>query len=163
MDNERTHRMMHSVSTLLTTGGRMATTLRQRPLNLELAGEVRIVTFVDSVLQDDETINLIGSDLLHLLELGYKKIILDFLNVTFLAEEMLGKLMSFRRHAKEVHAQVILCALGNTVEEKLRTTRLIDCFTIMHDRAAALAAFEDPVTPIFAPRTSEYVGAQTTR
>lgn len=107
---------------------------------LEEIGAITIVTFMNGYISKEQDIVTVGETLFSLIqEDGKKKIILDFINVDWLDQLMIGKLISVEKRAKLFHAEIVMCNASESVEEKLGTMRLDKFFTIAHDTPSAIA------------------------
>jgi len=111
-------------------------------IDVSKAGDVSIVTFKNSKILDEATIQELGTDLFGLVEIENRKaILLDFTGVEFLSSAALGKLITFDRKLKTSKGRAKLCSLVPGILEVFQVTKLNKVFDIRADRAEALAAF----------------------
>ena len=115
---------------------------RRRRLEVEDIGDITVVNFLDKKILDDQNIQMIGEQLLSLVEeLGRQKILLNFANVEFLSSAALGKLITLNRKVQAVRGKLILCTISKEIREVFEITKLDKLFTILPDEQAALQAF----------------------
>lgn len=120
----------------------MAMQPRQRRLEVEDIGDITVVNFVDKRIIDSENIEIIGQQLMSLVdELGRTKLLLNFGNVELLSSAALGKLIILNRRVTEAGGKLVLCAIEKNIYEVFQITRLDTKFTIKPDEQSGLQAF----------------------
>lgn len=115
-------------------------------LEIELVGDVTVVTFLDENIYWQalgQNIELIAGHLLDLIEDSKSSILLDFGQVDFWDEYMVGKLVSFHRAVKKVGAKLLMCNIRDDFFDKLDAMRLSLFFGLTRglDRSGALSEF----------------------
>src|SRR5215813_8025387 len=114
-------------------------TPRRRRLEVEDIGDITVVSFLDKKILDDQNIQIIGEQLLSLVEeLGRTKILLNFSNVEFLSSAALGKLIVLNRKLTEVGGKLVLCSIDRNIYDVFEITRLNKVFTIAKDEQDGL-------------------------
>jgi len=120
----------------------MSSQPRKRRLEVEEIGDVTVVNFVDRKILDEQNIQIIGQQLLDLVNVeGRKKLVLNFSNVEYLSSAALGKLITLNKRLKEVAGKLILCSISPEIYEVFEITRLDKFFKIEREEQAALQAF----------------------
>jgi anti-sigma B factor antagonist len=112
------------------------------PQRIALAesGDVTVVTFNDSKIIDDLSIQELGQELANLVEKeDREKIVLNFGAVEFLSSAALGKLISFEKKVRAKKVKLILTNIRPEIYEVFAITKLTKLFTIKDDEADALA------------------------
>ena len=117
-------------------------TPRRRRLEVEDIGDITVVNFLDKKILDDQNIQLIGEQLMNLVdELGRSKILLNFGNVEFLSSAALGKLIVLNRKLGEVNGKLVLCNIDPQIYEVFEITKLNKVFTMAKDEQTGLQVF----------------------
>jgi anti-anti-sigma factor len=102
---------------------------------------VTLVTFTDSSILDNATIEQIGKDLYQLVEVQNKqKIVVDFSNVKFLSSHALGVLLTLQKKTIAHKGSVDLCGVRKELMKIFTLTDLDKIFKFYPDDEAALAA-----------------------
>jgi anti-sigma B factor antagonist len=115
---------------------------RRRRLEVEDIGDITVVNFLDKKILDDQNIQIIGEQLLGLVEeLGRQKILLNFGNVEFLSSAALGKLIVLNRKLADVGGKLVLCNIDRNIYDVFEITRLNKVFTITKDEQSGLQSF----------------------
>lgn len=112
------------------------------PQRIALAesGDITVVTFNDSKIIDEQAIQELGQELVHLVEQDSRpKIVLNFAAVEFLSSAALGKLISFEKKSRAKKCKLILTNIRPEIYEVFAITKLTKLFTIKDDEADALA------------------------
>ena len=103
---------------------------------------VTVVTFQDSSVLEMAIIDQIGKDLCHLIENQNKqKLVLDFVNVRFLASHALGILLMMHKKVTAAKGTMVLCSVRQDLKKVFTITSLDKVFKFFPDDAAALAHF----------------------
>jgi anti-sigma B factor antagonist len=111
-------------------------------LRLETVEGVAVVSFVDTKIVSEESIQEIGDQLYSLVEdEGHKKILLNFSNVKYLSSAALGKLINLKKKVGAVKGMLKLCCIDPDLLEVFRITRLDQVFEIYAEEQAALDKF----------------------
>lgn len=109
-------------------------------ISLAESGDVTVVTFNDSKIIDDQSIQELGQELALLVERDDRpKIVVNFGAVEFLSSAALGKLISFEKKARTKKVKLILTNIRPEIYEVFAITKLTRLFTIKDDEADALA------------------------
>ncbi|TWT96189.1 putative anti-sigma factor antagonist BtrV [Botrimarina colliarenosi] len=109
-------------------------------ITLTNSGDVTVVTFNDSKIIDDQSIQELGQELAALVEGDDRdKIVLNFAAVEFLSSAALGKLISFEKKSRSKKVKLILTNIRPEIYEVFAITKLTKLFTIKDDEADALA------------------------
>ena len=120
----------------------MSSQPRRQRLVVEDIGDITVVNFVDKKILDDQNIQVIGEQLLSLVEeLGRQKILLNFANVEFLSSAALGKLIVLNRKLNETGGKLVLCNIDRNIYEVFEITKLNKVFAIAKDEQSGLQAF----------------------
>src|SRR5262245_42220355 len=115
---------------------------RRRRLEVEDIGDITVVNFLDKKILDDQNIQMIGEQLMSLVdELGRSKILLNFGNVEFLSSAALGKLIVLNRKLAEVNGKLVLCNIDPQIYEVFEITKLNKVFTMAKDEQTGLQVF----------------------
>ncbi|MCZ2341611.1 MAG: STAS domain-containing protein [Bacteroidales bacterium] len=114
---------------------------RQR-LVVEDIGDITVVNFVDKKILDEPNIQLIGDDLLRLVdELGRRKILLNFANVQYLSSSALGKLIRLHQRLHSISGKLVLCGISKDLYDVFTITKLDKMLTIVKDDQTGLNSF----------------------
>ena len=121
---------------------KIAMTPQRRRLEVEDIGDITVVNFLDKKILDDQNIQVIGEQLLKLVEeLGRQKILLNFSNVEFLSSAALGKLIVLNRKLNETGGKLVLCNIDRNIYEVFEITKLNKVFAIAKDEQSGLQSF----------------------
>jgi anti-anti-sigma factor len=113
---------------------------RGRKLEVEESGDVTVVNFADSEILDEQSIQVLGEQLLSLVEeLGRKKIALNLGNVELLSSAALGTFVALNRKLSVAGGWLALCNIDPRIYEVLEITKLSKLF-----RIGPLPVKEDP-------------------
>ncbi len=105
-------------------------------------GDVVVVTFTHSHLNDEENIEQLGRELYSLVDNYHcTKLVLSLEQVEFITSSVLGKLISLHRRLHRNAGNLVVCHLNDSVIDVMRTSRLINYFHIADDLDGALAEF----------------------
>jgi len=101
-----------------------------------------VVRFVDRKIIDAADIELMGAELLSLVDDQQKtNLLLNFEGVEFLSSAALNKLITLNSHVKRAGGVVRLCNVHPQIQEVFSLTRLDRMFDIMKSEESALAKF----------------------
>ncbi len=104
---------------------------------------VTVVTLQDSSVLDMAIIDQIGKDLCHLIENQNKqKLVLDFINVRFLASHALGILLMIHKKVRAAKGTMVLCSVRKDLKKVFTITSLDKIFKFFPNDATALAHFK---------------------
>ena len=102
---------------------------------------ITLVTFTDSSILDNATIDQIGKDLYRLVDEEKKQqVIIDFANVKFLSSHALGIILTLHKKAKSVNGSLSLCGVRRELMKIFTLTDLDKIFKFYPDDKTALAA-----------------------
>src|SRR6202795_1105492 len=114
---------------------------RRRRLEVEDIGDVTEVNFTDRKILDEQNIQIIGEQLLSLVdEVGRRKLLLNFGNVEYLSSAALAKLITLNKKLQQAGGKLILCNIDPQIYEVFEITKLDKFFKIMKEEQAALQA-----------------------
>ena len=114
----------------------------RRHLRLDLIDGVAVVSFVDTKIVSEESIQEVGDQLYSLVgDEGHTKILLNFGNVQYLSSAALGKLINLKKKVGAVKGALKLCCIHPDLLEVFRITRLDQVFEIYAEERAALDKF----------------------
>ncbi len=103
---------------------------------------VTIVRFTDTKVIDQRNINLIGAELVEMVEKGgVRKMLVNLENVQYLSSAVLGKLISLAKSLRMNKGVLKLCCIAAPIFEVFEITRLDKVFDIYKTEAEALEAF----------------------
>ncbi len=121
----------------------MAKTFTYSYLELKDAGEVLVVSFKQTSILDQGTIDQIGRELeqAQLEASGNRKLLLNFAAIDFMSSAMLGKLIQLQKRCKNDKIKLKLSGLTRNTLEVFKITRLDKLFEIHPDAKTAVAAF----------------------
>lgn len=109
---------------------------------------VTVVQFTDAKILDQRNINLIGAELMELVEKGnLKRMLLSLENVHYLSSAVLGKLVSLQKALRMNGGTLKLCAIAPSIFEVFTITRLDKVFEIYATEAEAVASFRSDTRP----------------
>lgn len=107
---------------------------------LEEAQNVTIARFVVPRLTDEENIEQLGHELFALVEqFDRRKIVLNMMAVQYVTSSVLGKLITLHRKLHRNDGALVLCSMLPPVLDVMRTSRLLDYFTVAADCPEAIA------------------------
>lgn len=110
-----------------------------RRIEVEEQGDVTIARFIDKKILDETNIQIIGNQLVALVEEdGRQKIILDFSSVEYLSSAALSKLLILEKKAKAAGAKLRLCAIRPDIYQIFTLTKLNKLFSIYDTEEQAL-------------------------
>jgi anti-sigma B factor antagonist len=113
-----------------------------RRLRLEPIDGVTVVSFVDTKIVNEDSIQEVGEELYSLVEdKGYKKILLNFGNVHYLSSTVLGKLTTLKKKVGAIKGNLKLCCIHPELFEVFKLTGLNRVFEIYSEEQAALDKF----------------------
>jgi anti-anti-sigma factor len=115
---------------------------RNRSLHVEQVADVTVVRFGATELLDEETIELLGSQLYALADhLGARKVILNLSPVKRMGSLMLGQIISLHRQLKQQDGKLLLCGLDPEIRRILDTLRVHQFLSLYKDEQEALQSF----------------------
>ena len=114
----------------------------RRALRTENIDGVTVVSFMETKIVQDESIQEMGDQLYSLVEdEGHKQLLLNFGNVQFLSSAALGKLINLKKKVGAVKGKLKLCCIHKDLFEVFRITRLDQVFEIYDEEQEALDKF----------------------
>ena len=114
---------------------------RKRRLEVEDAGDVTVVNFVDKKILEEQSIQAIGDQLFELVDSeGRKKMVLNFTNVEYLSSAALGKIIALNNRVKKAGGKLALCKIRPDIKEVFTITKLDKIIKIVDDEQAAIQA-----------------------
>lgn len=101
--------------------------------------DVLVVYFQDVRIIDESRIQLLGQELLNLVNnTGNDRIVLNFQNVSFMSSAMIGKLIQFGKKCDSTEISLRLCNINENVEEVFSLMNLGKVFKIDADEEKAI-------------------------
>ncbi len=117
-------------------------TASRRHLSTEIIEGVTVVSFVDTKIVTEESIQEVGDQLYQLVDVeGKDKLLLNFGNVQYLSSAALGKLINLKKKVGAKKGKLKLCCIHPDLLEVFRITRLDQVFEISANEQAALDKF----------------------
>lgn len=114
----------------------------RRHLRLETIDGVTVVSFVESKIVSEESIQEVGDQLYSLVDTeGHRQLLLNFGNVQYLSSAALGKLINLKKRVTAAGGNVKLCCIHPELKVVFKITRLDNVFQIFDDEQAALDSF----------------------
>ncbi len=116
-----------------------------QPTYLRLSQEQDIVVagFRHSSLTEELNIEQLGHELFSLVDqYDLDRLVVDMDGVDYLTSSVLGKLITLHRRLHRKGGRLALCRPTTPVAEIMRTSRLIDYFTLCDTLPAAIAALK---------------------
>jgi len=112
-----------------------------KTIEVELANDVVIVTFIRNQLNDRRYIDKMGDDLFELVAQGNKKIIIDLQKVNVLLSCTYGKFIALHKKLKELGGKLVLCGIGRHIFESFEIMKLDKYFNWEENVNAAFLCF----------------------
>lgn len=113
-------------------------------MSLDVDGDVTVAKFVVEQLNDEENIELLGHELFALVDqFGRQQVVLDLSQVKYVTSSVIGKVITLHRKMHRNDGTLVLCELRPAVAEILRTSKLIEYFTVVDSLDTALASFKE--------------------
>lgn len=110
-----------------------------RRVEVEEVGDVSVARFVDKKILDETNIQIIGNQLVALVdEDDRKKIVLDFSNVEYLSSAALSKLLILEKKAKAAGAKLRFCGIRPDIYQIFTLTKLNKLFDIYDSEDQAI-------------------------
>jgi anti-anti-sigma regulatory factor len=111
----------------------------EQPLRVWIVGRTAIVRFVDAeLLFEEAVIRMICDQLDHVIEAGYRRLVLNFTGVKYLSGLLLGRLVKLQKQADRVRCRIQFCGLDPLLWDVLRVTYLDLIFDVLGNEAEAL-------------------------
>ena len=104
----------------------MFATLCRNELEREDLGDVTVVRFKASRLDDEQHIRLLFQEVAGLVDAGRPNLVLNLGSAGFLVSTAIGKLLMLHGKARAAHGRLALCQVSRTTEEALEVMRLKD-------------------------------------
>ena len=100
--------------------------------------DVSTVGFTITDLTDEENIELLGHELFTLVDqISCRKMILNMDKVRYMTSSVLGKLISLHRKLHRNEGRLIICNIGQALDQILSASRLNQYFRLADDLGAA--------------------------
>ena len=105
-------------------------------------GDIHIVLLKDKKILDDTVLDEIRTELTQLIgKASGPDVLLDFSNVEFMSNAMLGLLGQLHRKISTGHGRLKMCGIRPEILTVFKITNLDKLFSIHKDAATALATF----------------------
>jgi stage II sporulation protein AA (anti-sigma F factor antagonist) len=101
--------------------------------------DVFVIRFLDQKLAGDLP-NQLGGELSEAAQGDRPKILLSFFGVSFMASDMLGKVMALNKLVRQREGRLVLCDLCPSISEVLKVTKVDTLLAIKATEAEGLAA-----------------------
>lgn len=102
--------------------------------------DVSIVKFTLSLFTDEENVEQLGRELFVLIDkIGCRKIVLNMAGVRYVTSSVLGKLISMHRKLHRGEGQLVICGVGEELDEIMSKSRLDQYFHLADDVPAAVS------------------------
>ena len=103
----------------------------QRVLDIEERGDVTVVRFCDRMIMDEQTIRLIGEQLMKLVdEQGKRNLALHFGHVEYLASLIVAKLVAVKKKLDSVGGKITFCHVDPQIYKIFEVSRLDKYFDV---------------------------------
>lgn len=113
-----------------------------RLLRLETIDGVTAVSFVESKIVSEESIQEVGEQLYSLVDKeGHRQLLLNFGNVQYMSSAALGKLINLKKKVGAAGGKLKLCSIHPELKVVFKITRLDQVFEIFDEEQAALDSF----------------------
>lgn len=113
-----------------------------RHLRLESIDGVTVVSFVESKIVSEESIQEVGEQLYSLVDSeGHRQLLLNFGNVQYMSSAALGKLINLKKKVGAAGGKLKLCSIHPELKVVFKITRLDQVFEIFDEEQAALDSF----------------------
>lgn len=113
-------------------------------LAVEQHGDVVVAQFLPAQLTDELNIEEMGTELFSLADhYGFLKVVVDLGKVDFVTSSVLGKLITMHRRLHRNGGKLAICSLRPSLEDVMRTSRLIDFFHVREDVPQAIELVGD--------------------
>jgi anti-anti-sigma factor len=113
-----------------------------RWLEVEQVGDVTVVRFAVRTILDGEGIEAMGVQLFGMVEsAGCRKFVISFANVESVATAMLGKFILLHRKLESTGGRVVLCRVGDFLNEIFKVLEFPRLFSIYRNEQEALQSF----------------------
>ncbi len=107
-------------------------------ITVKTDNDVSTVGFMVAHLTDEENIELLGHELFTLVDqVGCRKMILNMDKVRYMTSSVLGKLISLHRKLHRSEGQLIICNIGEELDQILSASWLNQYFRLADDLGAA--------------------------
>ena len=111
---------------------------RPNYITVKTDDDVSTVGFILSDLTDEENIELLGHELFTLVDqIGCRKMILNMENVRYMTSSVLGKLISLHRKLHRNEGRLVICNIGEELDQIMSVSRLNQYFHLADDLGAA--------------------------
>jgi anti-sigma B factor antagonist len=111
---------------------------RPNYITVKTDDDVSTVGFILSDLTDEENIELLGHELFTLVDqIGCRKMILNMKNVRYMTSSVLGKLISLHRKLHRNEGRLVICNIGEELDQIMSVSRLNQYFHLADDLGAA--------------------------
>ncbi len=108
-------------------------------LSISERDDIVIVAFRVAELSDEENIELMGTELLDLVDqFDCRKIIVDLANIRMLTSSAMGKLITLHRKLHRCDGSLVICGLAGDPEMVFRTSNLLNYFQVTDDVDGAI-------------------------
>lgn len=113
-----------------------------RHLRLESIDGVTVVSFVESKIVSEESIQEVGEQLYSLVDSeGHRQLLLNFGNVQYMSSAALGKLINLKKKVGAAGGKLKLCCIHPELKVVFKITRLDQVFEIFDEEQTALDSF----------------------
>ena len=111
-------------------------------LRVEIIDEVAVVSFLDSEIIDDFTLNAVRDELYRLVdEKKHSRIVLNLSKVRKYSTQFLGNLLGLKARLAKINGAMKLCAIAPNLMDAVKILRIQREFDIFGEEQAAIDAF----------------------
>ena len=112
-------------------------------LTSQTNGDVVVVSFTESRILDEGTIQHIGEELEKMVDRAeWGKLLLNFSHVRFMSSAMFGKLIKLNKKCKSDSVRLKLCGISKDTMQVFKLMRVHKVLDIYADEKQAMIAFE---------------------
>jgi anti-sigma B factor antagonist len=116
---------------------------RRPALDIEQVGSVTVARLARPDFVDEETVNLTGNQLFHLVEeQACRRLVINFSKVRRAGSAMLGKVIGLHRKIQAAGGRLVLCDLDSTLMDALESLQLTRLFRVFASEPEAIQSFE---------------------
>lgn len=108
-------------------------------LTVDDCDDVVVVGITRTHLNDEENIELLGRDLISIVEQYERdRIVLDLAGVEYMTSSVVGKIIALHRRMHRDGGRLVVCNVGESIEKILATASLLQYFNVATDVEAAV-------------------------
>lgn len=113
-------------------------------LRVQKQNDVAVVSFATSRILDQSNVQQLGEEFEALVDKYHlKKIVLNFVGVTYMSSAVMGKLVSLLKKAQSSGGKLVLCSIEDSIYEIFKIMRFDKMFKIYKSEDDAVIALMD--------------------